>query len=119
MGRVSAAALGAGESARKACLHCDGPGADDAPAEQFEWEVLLHSDSGEKPVARGSSAFQSTAMDEVRAVMRCASSVSTVEGRILHKIYDLGRCADPYSSREVFRVFLDSAGSVRFERVIG
>jgi hypothetical protein len=59
-------------------------------------------------------------MDELRKAMRDRSEdASAVLGRIVRSVYGLGAVPDEATRREVFRAYLDAAGSVRFERVAG
>ncbi|MFI9594553.1 hypothetical protein [Nonomuraea sp. NPDC052265] len=57
-------------------------------------------------------------MDELRKAMRGMSvDAGAVLGRIVHSVYGLGAVPDEATRREIFRAYLDGAGSVRFERV--
>ncbi|YCK33219.1 hypothetical protein ACNF49_03665 [Actinomadura sp. ATCC 39365] len=57
-------------------------------------------------------------MDELRKAMRGMSEdAGAVLGRIVHSVYGLGAVRDETTRREIFRAYLDAAGSVRFERV--
>jgi hypothetical protein len=112
-GHVAATGLGLAASAQEDCLHCPGPA--ETPQERFEWEVRVPSEQGDALGSCGSSAFQATAMDELRKAMRGAGDVS-VRGLIVHKVFDFGAGPDALSSRHIFRAYLDPAGSVLFER---
>ncbi|MFG1708697.1 hypothetical protein ACFLIM_36420 [Nonomuraea sp. M3C6] len=115
-GHVTASGLGLAASAQEECLYCPGPA--ETPQERFEWEVRIDSGQGEALGPCGSSAFQATAMDELRRALRGMPQEAAVRGSIAHKVFDFGAAADGWSSREIFRAFLDPAGSVRFERVV-
>ncbi|MFF0867902.1 hypothetical protein ACFYUV_39505 [Nonomuraea sp. NPDC003560] len=56
-------------------------------------------------------------MDELRKAMRGMSDAGAVLGRIVHSVHGLGAVPDETTRREIFRAYLDAAGSVRFERV--
>ncbi|MEV0309311.1 hypothetical protein [Nonomuraea fuscirosea] len=114
-GHVAASGLGLAASAQEDCLHCPGP--TETPQERFEWEVRITSEQGEALGPCGSSAFQATAMDELRKAMRSMPGDASIRGSIVHKVFDFGAGADGWSSRHIFRAYLDPAGSVLFERV--
>ncbi|MGW0192993.1 hypothetical protein [Nonomuraea sp. NPDC003201] len=114
-GHVAASGLGLAASAQEDCLHCPGPA--ETPQERFEWEVRITSEQGEALGPCGSSAFQATAMDELRKAMRGMPGDASIRGSIVHKVFDFGAGADGWSSRHIFRAYLDPAGSVLFERV--
>ncbi|MFB9472232.1 hypothetical protein ACFFR3_22200 [Nonomuraea salmonea] len=114
-GHVAATGLGLAASAQEDCLHC--PGSAEAPQERFEWEVRIPSEQGDALGPCGSSAFQATAMDELRKAMRSMPGDVPVRGCIVHKVFDFGAGPDASSSRHVFRAYLDPAGSVLFERI--
>ncbi|MEV4363289.1 hypothetical protein [Nonomuraea sp. NPDC049625] len=114
-GHVAASGLGLAASAQEDCLHCPGPA--ETPQERFEWEVRISSEQGDALGPCGSSAFQATAMDELRKAMRGMPGDASIRGSIVHKVFDFGTGADGWSSRHIFRAYLDPAGSVLFERV--
>lgn len=114
-GNVAASGLGLAASAQEDCLFCDGP--TETPREGFEWEIRIRSESGETPGPSGWSAFQATAMDELRTAMRGMSRETVVQGIIRHTVFDFGAGEHPWTQREIFRANVDPAGSVRFERV--
>ncbi|MEU0570312.1 hypothetical protein ABZ297_33680 [Nonomuraea sp. NPDC005983] len=114
-GHVAASGLGLAASTQEDCLHCTGPA--ETPQERFEWEVRIASEQGEALGPCGSSAFQATAMDELRKAMRGMPGDASIRGSIVHKVFDFGAGADGWSSRHIFRAYLDPAGSVLFERV--
>ncbi|MGV9382078.1 hypothetical protein ACWDRB_40140 [Nonomuraea sp. NPDC003707] len=114
-GHVAASGLGLAASAQEDCLHCPGPA--ETPQERFEWEVRITSEQGEALGPCGSSAFQATAMDELRKAMRGMPGDASIRGNIVRKVFDFGAGADGWSSRHIFRAYLDPAGSVLFERV--
>ncbi|MEV4108123.1 hypothetical protein [Nonomuraea sp. NPDC049695] len=114
-GHVAASGLGLAASAQEDCLHC--PGSAETPQERFEWEVRITSEQGDALGPCGSSAFQATAMDELRKAMRGMPGDASIRGSIVHKVFDFGAGADGWSSRHIFRAYLDPAGSVLFERV--
>ncbi|MEU6793993.1 hypothetical protein ABZ907_20040 [Nonomuraea wenchangensis] len=113
-GHVAATGLGLAASAQEDCLHC--PGSAETPQERFEWEVRIPSEQGDALGACGSSAFQATAMDELRKAMRSVPGDVSVRGSIVHRVFDFGAGSDALSSRQIFRAYLDPAGSVLFER---
>lgn len=114
-GHVTAAKLGLAASAQEDCLHCAGPA--ETPQERFEWEVRVTSERGDDVLGPcGSSAFQATAMDELRKAMRSLPADDSVVGSIIHRVFDFGASSDGWSSRRIFRAYLDPAGSVLFER---
>ncbi|MEV0382768.1 hypothetical protein [Nonomuraea sp. NPDC050643] len=115
-GHVTASGLGLAASAQEDCLYCPGPA--ETPQERFEWEVRVASEQGEALGPCGSSAFQATAMDELRKAMRGMPRDASIHGSIAHKVFDFGTATDGWASRDIFRAFLDPAGSVRFERVV-
>ncbi|MFI6741882.1 hypothetical protein ACIBI9_54000 [Nonomuraea sp. NPDC050451] len=114
-GHVAASGLGLAASAQEDCLHCPGPA--ETAQERFEWEVRITSEQGEALGPCGSSAFQATAMDELRKAMRGMPGDAAIRGSIVHKVFDFGAGADGWSSRHIFRAYVDPAGSVLFERV--
>ncbi|MFK4035602.1 hypothetical protein ACI2LC_07365 [Nonomuraea wenchangensis] len=114
-GHVAASGLGLAASAQEDCLQCPGPA--EAPQERFEWEVRITSEQGDALGPCGSSAFQATAMDELRKAMRGMPGDASIRGCIVHKVFDFGAGADGWSSRHIFRAYLDPAGSVLFQRV--
>ncbi|NUW33862.1 hypothetical protein HTZ77_20845 [Nonomuraea sp. SMC257] len=117
-GHVAASKLGVASSSTVECLFCDGAECGAAASgEVFEWEVRIQSGCSESLGSCGSSPFQATAMDELRKAMRGVAGDAAVCGRIVHSVYGLGGTADGESRHEVFRAYLDTAGSVRFERV--
>ncbi|WP_235854558.1 hypothetical protein [Nonomuraea aridisoli] len=113
-GHVTASGLGLAASAQEDCLHCAGP--TETPQERFEWEVRIPSEQGDALGPCGSSLFQATAMDELRKAMRNMPVGTPVRGSIVHKVFDFGASSDGWSSRQIFRAYLDPAGSVLFER---
>ncbi|MFB9630979.1 hypothetical protein [Nonomuraea helvata] len=114
-GHVAASGLGLAASAQEDCLYCPGPA--ETPRERFEWEVRITSEQGNALGPCGSSAFQATAMDELRKAMRSMPGDASIRGSIVHKVFDFGAGADGWSSRHIFRAYLDPAGSVLFVRV--
>ncbi|MEV6040295.1 hypothetical protein AB0L65_54945 [Nonomuraea sp. NPDC052116] len=115
-GHVTAAGVGLAASAREECLYCPTPA--ETPHERFEWEVRVPSAQGEALGPCGSSAFQATAMDELRKAMRGMPRDVSIRGGIALMVYDFGAGDDGWSKREIFRACVDPAGSVRFERVV-
>ncbi|MBB6346792.1 hypothetical protein FHU36_003301 [Nonomuraea muscovyensis] len=116
-GHVAASKLGVVSSSTVECLYCDGAERDAAGGEVFEWEVRVQSGRSDELGPCGTSPFQATAMDELRKAMRSMSGGTAVLGRITHTVYGLGAVPDGESRHEIFRAYLDPAGSVRFERV--
>ncbi|MET8000984.1 hypothetical protein [Nonomuraea glycinis] len=114
-GHVTASGLGLATSAQEDCLHCVGP--TEMPREGFEWKFRIQTESGETPGLSGWSAFQATAMDELRTAMRGMPREFAIQGIIQHKFYDFGAGESGWTQREIFRAYVDPAGSVRFERV--
>ncbi|MEU8109497.1 hypothetical protein AB0C18_37925 [Nonomuraea muscovyensis] len=114
-GHVAASGLGLAASAQEDCLYCPGPA--ETPQERFEWEVRITSEQGDALGPCGSSAFQATAMDELRKAMRGLPCDGSIRGSIVHKVFDFGAGADGWSSRHIFRAYVDPAGSVLFERI--
>jgi hypothetical protein len=114
-GHVTASGLGLAASTQEDCLYCPGPV--EVPQEGFAWEVLVQSEQGETSGPCGSSAFQATAMDELRKAMRAMPRGASIRGSIAHQVQDFGAGVDGWSRRELFRASVDPAGSVRFERV--
>lgn len=114
-GHVTASGLGLAASAQEDCLYCVGPA--ETPREGFEWEIRIQADGGETPGPSGWSAFQATAMDELRTAMRGMPREAAICGIIRHKFYDFGAGENAWMQREIFRASVDPAGSVRFERV--
>ncbi|SEL57598.1 hypothetical protein [Nonomuraea pusilla] len=112
---MAASGLGLAASAQEDCLYCLGPA--ETPREGFEWAIRIRTEDGETPGPSGWSAFQPTAMDALRTAMRAMPRGLSVEGSIRHKFYDFGAGESAWAQREVFRAYLDPAGSVRFERV--
>ncbi len=114
-GHATAAGMGLAASAQEECLHCQGPA--ETPQERFDWEVRIPTQEGDVLGPCGSSGFQATAMDELRKAMRRIPGDASVQGTIVHKVYDFGAGPDAVSSRLIFRAYLDPAGYILFERL--
>jgi hypothetical protein len=113
-GHVAAAALGLATSSREECLYCEGG---ELLAEMFDWEIFIPVDGVDQLGPCGTSAWQATSMDALRAALRRMDPAAKPWGRIIHRFYDFGVLPDEWSRRGIFHATLDPAGSVRFERV--
>ncbi|MFB4288968.1 hypothetical protein ACBI99_15095 [Nonomuraea sp. ATR24] len=114
-GHVTASGLGLAASAQEDCLSCTGT--PETPREGFSWAIRVLTENGEVAGPMGWSAFQATAMDELRTAMRAMPREASIQGSIRHTFYDFGAGESAQSQREIFRAYVDPAGSVRFERV--
>jgi hypothetical protein len=114
-GHVTASGLGLAASAQEDCLFCIG--SPERQREGFSWTVRVLTKNSEVAGPSGWSGFQATAMDELRTAMRAMPRESSIRGSIRHTCYDFGAGENAQAHREIFRAYVDPAGSVRFERV--
>ncbi|MEO3795798.1 hypothetical protein ABGB14_36800 [Nonomuraea sp. B10E15] len=114
-GHVTASGLGLAASAQEDCRSCTG--SSETLREGFSWAVRILTENGEIVGPSGWSGFQATAMDELRTAMRAMSREAAVRGSIWHTFHDFGAGESAQAQREIFRAYVDPAGSVRFERV--